>query len=263
MKSVSPTAVRHAAAMREDAVRPGQVTTGTPIQSASNVVIPPPWGNGSSAMSMSCNAAKCPARPRVIEKGHAVGGDALRGEHGQHGRLLACFIEQAVLEHQARLRQRAQDLGPGAQHGIEHLRQPIERAEGDVTARAAPAAARAPAAGREPSRRWCRAGRRSDQRTARVPPAAPARDRRADSRSLRGRCRSAHPRRSTGWERACGRMRAAGCPACVPPARPGCRCRRNGSIRQAAHRRDRRCGAMWPRKREELRVRSSSWRVSE
>ena len=134
MKSVSPTGIRHAAAMREDAVRPGQVTTGTPIHRASSVVIPP-VGEGIERDVDLLQCGEMPDPPRVIEKCHAVGCDAFLGEHGQHRRPLTCFVEQAVLEHQARSRQRAQDFGPGAQHGIEHLRQPIERAEGHVTAR--------------------------------------------------------------------------------------------------------------------------------
>src|SRR5262245_27928791 len=51
--SVSPTLQRWLSEWRLANVSPGQIITGTPIHSASHVVIPPPNGKGSKAMSTS------------------------------------------------------------------------------------------------------------------------------------------------------------------------------------------------------------------
>ena len=52
MSSLNPTLLKWLVACRLANVSPGNVTTGTPIHKASQVVIPPEYGNVSSAMSI-------------------------------------------------------------------------------------------------------------------------------------------------------------------------------------------------------------------
>ena len=82
-------------------MRPGAVTTGTPIHNASSVVIPPPVGkrvesnvNISVGCKMFCSAA-------VAKQCHAIGRDALFRKRAHNG--VPLLFKQPILQSKARV----------------------------------------------------------------------------------------------------------------------------------------------------------------
>src|SRR5215472_18756364 len=71
----------------------------------------------------------------LVEHADALGGDSFGCERGEDRRLVAVVVEQSILEHEPRIRQRPHDLCPCPQYRLKHFGEAIERAESDIAAR--------------------------------------------------------------------------------------------------------------------------------
>ena len=215
ISSVRPRFERMLTPPRPTAVRPARVMTGTPIQSASSVLVWPLYGNGIEGEIEVEIAAEIrdSAGPRD-EFATRVAGDAhLLEERADRLTMTA----GGRLQDQPRAGQRLEDRPPELQGRPGDLDELIQAAEGDETVALGRQGRRpeVPRPGAERSRSNAGAGSSARCSRRRSYPGGRDRDRSGDSPSWPGRWWPAGRAWSPGRAPACGRRPACGCRPCA------------------------------------------------